>query len=54
MSTSLVAELEANIHISDVLEEMGYASCETSSVLKEVIGQFGELREKDVAYVLCT
>lgn len=52
-SDSFSAELSRIAHVSSVLEDLGYASFETQQSLKEVLSDFPELKELDVAMVLC-
>jgi hypothetical protein len=48
----LLAEATASCHISEMMEDLGYACCESQTTLKDVLQEFPELKEMDIALIL--
>ena len=49
---ALVAKIAAACHPADFMRDMGYSCCQSVSVLKDLLRQFPELSEADVAKIL--
>jgi hypothetical protein len=48
----LLAEIVGTCNIANMMEDLGYACCETPASFKELLAQFPEIKETDVAQIL--
>jgi hypothetical protein len=48
----LLSDIAGACHPSDLMQDIGYSCCQTTSNLKELLRQFPEIKEVDVAKIL--
>ncbi len=48
----LLADIVATQEISTIMEDIGYGCCENPATFKEILNQFPEMKEQDVAKML--
>eukprot|EP01116_Phalansterium_solitarium_P014539 TRINITY_DN3224_c0_g1_i5.p1 TRINITY_DN3224_c0_g1~~TRINITY_DN3224_c0_g1_i5.p1 ORF type:complete len:1462 (-),score=389.12 TRINITY_DN3224_c0_g1_i5:3053-7438(-) len=48
---AVIAEATQSVHISALMQDLGYACLESTHAFKEVLSQFPELKENDVALI---